>query len=168
MGVIQDLFSQYSIEALIIIVIAVAVVAKYVLELIDWFKNKMSKHFGTQVDEDRWHEEIMNNLKGLKESSDNIDNRMSQLDKRMSNVELRIAKNTDRLQENARSWLIDKHHYFCYKVKYIDDASLEVIERRYLYYKSDGGNSYIDTLMDDIRNLPRHRNYEGSEDQLME
>ena len=65
------------------------------------------------------------------------------------------AITTERLQENSRSYIIDKHHYFCYEVKAIDDLNLQSLERRYLYYKAAGGNSYIDGLMEEIRDLPK-------------
>lgn len=44
---------------------------------------------------------------------------------------------------------------FCYEVKAIDDLNLQSLERRYLYYKAAGGNSFIDGLMEEIRSLPR-------------
>lgn len=65
------------------------------------------------------------------------------------------AITTERLQENSRSYIIDKHHYFCYDVKAIDDLNLQSLERRYLYYKAAGGNSYIEGLMEEIRDLPK-------------
>jgi hypothetical protein len=61
----------------------------------------------------------------------------------------------ERLQENTRSFLIDAHHKFCYEVKGIDDLNLQSLERRYLYYKSAGGNSFVDELMKEIRELPK-------------
>ena len=62
---------------------------------------------------------------------------------------------TERLQESTRNYIIDKHHYFCYQIKAIDDLSLQSLERRFLYYKAAGGNSFIDGLMEEIRELPR-------------
>ena len=61
----------------------------------------------------------------------------------------------ERLQENTRSFLIDAHHRFCYEVKGIDDLNLQSLERRYMFYKTAGGDSFIDDLMDEIRELPR-------------
>lgn len=78
---------------------------------------------------------------------------------------------TDRLQENTRSYIIDKHHYFCYQIRAIDDMNLQSLERRYMYYKADGGNSFIDQLMEEIRQLPRvnlqHRIEEIERDGIM-
>lgn len=35
------------------------------------------------------------------------------------------------------------------------------MERRYLYYKTAGGNSFVDNLMDEVRNLPKINFYTG-------
>ena len=37
----------------------------------------------------------------------------------------------------------------------IDDIGLQSMERTYFYYKAAGGNTFIDTLMDEVRELPR-------------
>ena len=70
----------------------------------------------------------------------------------------------ERLQENTRSFLIDAHHKHCYQIKSIDDLTLQSVERRYLYYKTAGGNSFIDGLMDEIRKLPRINTYTVDDD----
>lgn len=73
-----------------------------------------------------------------------------------------LALVQERLQESARSDLLDAHHKFCYEFKKIDDLSLQSIERRYLYYKTAGGDTFIDHLMEEVRQLPRVGYYETS------
>ena len=65
------------------------------------------------------------------------------------------------MQENTRSYLIDAHHKFCYERKAIDELNLQSMERRYLYYKAAGGDSFIDGLMEEVRKLPRINLYTG-------
>ena len=61
----------------------------------------------------------------------------------------------ERLQNQARDKLIELHHRYVYEYKMIDDIGLESMERTYLYYKAAGGDTFIDTLMDEARELPR-------------
>ena len=61
----------------------------------------------------------------------------------------------DRMQDSTRAYIIEKHHYYCYQMKAIDDMSLQDLERRFMYYKASGGNTFIDSLMDEIRSLPK-------------
>ena len=69
-----------------------------------------------------------------------------------------IANKVDLLidsdKNDIKTWITEKHHYFCYEKKWIDDYSLEGIERRYKNYRDEHGNSYIGKLMQDLRALP--------------
>ena len=69
-----------------------------------------------------------------------------------------IANKVDLLidsdKNDIKTWITEKHHYFCYEKKWIDDYSLEGIERRYKNYRDEQGNSYIGKLMQDLRALP--------------
>jgi hypothetical protein len=38
---------------------------------------------------------------------------------------------------------------------YIDDYCLDCLEKKYKHYVKEGGNSFIESLMKEIRNLPR-------------
>ena len=58
-------------------------------------------------------------------------------------------------KDDIKSWIVEKHHKYCYEVGSVDYYILESIERRYDHYKKEGGNSYIDTLMEELRALPK-------------
>ena len=38
---------------------------------------------------------------------------------------------------------------------YIDDFTLDCLERRFKSYKQEGGNTYVDSMMEELRRLPR-------------
>jgi hypothetical protein len=40
-------------------------------------------------------------------------------------------------------------------LNYIDDYSLDCLERRFKHYQDEGGNSYIEDLMKDLRSLSK-------------
>lgn len=155
MDAISGLFSQYSIESIILIIIILGVAIKFVGELIEWFYTKIRKYFNHQNAQDKAHSEITDGIDDIKEKLEKINETTESLDNRVKNLENQSQITVDRLQENTRSYIIDKHHYFFYEVGAIDDLNLQSLERRYLYYKNAGGNSYIDGLMDDIRELPK-------------
>ena len=86
-------------------------------------------------------------MKSLKQSQENTDDHLKDLESKM-NVLIESDKDA------IKSFITREHHYFCYKLGGIDDFSLECIEKRYLHYKDEGGNSFIDSLMEDLRELP--------------
>lgn len=66
--------------------------------------------------------------------------------------EVRILKESDK--DDIKSYITEKYHQY-YKQKWIDDYALQCVEARYTHYKEEGGNSFIETLMGEIRNLPK-------------
>lgn len=155
MDAMSNLFQQYSIESIILIIVMLGVAIKFVGELIEWFYNKTRKFFNKQNDKDKEHAEITDGISTVDEKVSQLLVSIGDLTNRVKVLEEQGALTTERLQENSRSYIIDKHHYFCYEVKAIDDLNLQSLERRYLYYKAAGGNSYIDGLMEEIRDLPK-------------
>lgn len=77
MDIIQQLFSQYSIEALIVLVLSLGLAVKFMSELWEWFYNKFKNHFTFRTQRDQSHSEIINEIKSLQETvkslNDNID-----------------------------------------------------------------------------------------------
>lgn len=62
---------------------------------------------------------------------------------------------TESDRDDIRSWVVQQYHFFCEQKKWIDDFSMDALEKRYAHYVQEGGNSYITSLMDQIRALPR-------------
>lgn len=159
MGTIQDLLSQFSIESIILFSIGLVVAFKFISELWDWGYGRIKKHFNIQSEKQRQETEEKEKAASLEAKIDDFIDTMykrhDELDSTIQKLTEQQEHTVDRLQENTRSFIIDKHHYFCYQLGAIDDMNLQSLERRYMYYKSDGGNSFIDQLMEEIRHLPR-------------
>ena len=152
---IEQLLSQYSIETLIILIALLGFSIKVMSELWEWFYNKFKEHFSFRTQRDQDHQQLIEEIKELSSDIKATKAEIHRLENNMSQFSDQMKITTERLQENARNYIIDKHHYFCYQVKAIDDLSLQSLERRFLYYKAAGGNSFIDGLMEEIRELPR-------------
>ena len=58
-------------------------------------------------------------------------------------------------RDDIKSFITREHHRFCYQVGWIDDFSLDCIEKRYKHYKNEGGNTFIDGFMEELRALPK-------------
>lgn len=155
MGMIEQLLSQYSIETLVILVALLGFSIKAMSELWEWFYNKFKEHFSFRTQRDQDHQQLIEQIKELSNDIKATQEEVQILENNMTQFSDQMKITTERLQENSRNYIIDKHHYFCYQVKAIDDLSLQSLERRFLYYKAAGGNSFIDGLMEEIRELPR-------------
>lgn len=155
MEVLSNLFAQYSIESIILLLIALGLSIKLVGELWEYFYNKAKKYLNYQSEKDQRHNALLEGITSVKESIEKVQEKQRTLEQTVAGFDKQIQQLTERLQENTRSFIIDKHHYFVYQVKAIDDLNLQSLERHYLYYKLAGGDSFIDGLMEEIRALPR-------------
>lgn len=183
MDALTTLLSQLSIEGIIIVIVLFAVAVKFLGELFEYLYNKLKKYFDIKDAKEEQHAEIMSKLNSLEERSvrqeersnhrqEQVDKMSKQLDeqdrksadlkktlenqtKEISSLKSQIGTLTERTQDSTRAYLIDKHHHFCYQIHGIDDMSLQDMERRFMYYKAAGGDTFIDGLMDEVRALPR-------------
>lgn len=167
MEALTTLFSQYSTESIILFIMAIAIAIKAVSELWEYFYNKLRKYFNYQTKKEQTYSDLMESISNLETSLSTL--RQKEIVSIYEKVDLSVKRNeevkaqvsliTERLQETTRGHIIDKHHYFCYELRYIDDLSLQSLEREYLYYKASGGDTYVDGLMEDMRELPRLTSY---------
>lgn len=183
MDALTTLLSNLSIEGIIIVIVLFAVSVKFLGELFEYLYNKLKKYFDIKDAKEERHEEIIRKLdtleselqhqKNRSEKREEQVNKMSrQLDKQdqnnaefkvmlegqtkeLSSLRTQIDVLTERTQDSTRAYLIDKHHHFCYSIKAIDDMSLQDMERRFMFYKAAGGDTFIDALMEEVRALPR-------------
>ena len=143
-----ELLSNYSVSEVITFIVIIALAIKGVIEFYEWAKKKMQT-----ASNDR-HEEEENNTT-IKENIDELfkmqKEQKESIDKLTQSVNLLIQSDKD----DIKAWITEKHHYYCYELKYIDDFSLDCIEKRYAHYIKEGGNSFVEDLMRDLRSLKK-------------
>ena len=183
MDALNTLLSQFSIEGLILLGVLFLVAVKFVGELFEYCYNKIKKYFDIKDEKEERHEEIMNSLKELKQQVSEQEELSKERSKQITNLSVQLKEQEDksqifqkaidnqivkftdfetqlqnlcdRMQDSTRAYIIDKHHHYCYQIGAIDDMALQDIERRFMYYKAAGGNTFIDSMMEEVRNLPR-------------
>ena len=182
MSELNNLLSSYPLSELLLLIVGMLAAGKAIWSLIEYWLEKIDVHVGEKYKrQERWdnldkkidsltatldnhiedlttrvdeHIDVLSNkVEELKEQNKQTHEHQEQIDRSLVLVQ-------ERLQENSRSYLLDAHHKFCYEFKKIDDLTLQSIERRYLYYKTAGGDTFIDHLMEEIRELPRVNYYE--------
>lgn len=150
-----DFLKAYSLSEILIFLIMFAIAFKSVITFWDWFTDKMRKWFGKQNREECVHKQIEDGIADIKKEVARITDIQSNSLKKLNNIEDKIQLLTEADQADMKAWITEKHHYFCYERKWIDDYNLDCIEKRYHYYKLEGGNSFVADLMKEIRALPK-------------
>lgn len=139
MDALTSILSQYSIESIIIFGVMFLVAVKFVGELLDWVSKKLREYFDVKNDEEEFKAEVKGQLNRILDELGKVESKTSLLQERMQNL--------------TRTHIIDKSRYYT-RLGAIDDAGLQDLERHYMLYKEAGGNSYVATLMEDVRELP--------------
>ena len=139
-----ELLTTYSIIEIISFLVIFAGAVKGFVSFWDWAAARLKQAFKKENQKECDSAQI----KILTEQQQKTDEKIEKL---MNAIELLTQSDKD----DIKAWITEKHHYFCYEKGEIDDYSLDCIEKRYNHYKEEGGNSFIDDLMDDLRNLKK-------------
>lgn len=134
----MQLLRQFSLTEIVVFIILLGSALKGFFSFLDWLSEKGVKIFKNKYQKPKEAEatmrQLIQDIKDLKK-------------------DVQLLMQSDR--DSIKAFITKEHHYFCYQIEEIDDQSLDCIEKRYSHYKDQGGNSYIDTLMSELRSLPK-------------
>lgn len=139
-----ELLSIYSISEILAIIITLALAIKGVVSFWDWAKERLQKMFNKETQQEKSQQKI----EALTESQQQLVEAVKKLTEK---VDMLIDSDKD----DIKAYITDKHHYYVYTQKWIDDYTLDCIARRFKHYQDEGGNSFIETLMKELKALPK-------------
>ena len=140
----MELIKQYDAVTIIEVVVLLALAVKGVISFFEWILPRI-KGIVKKVDEP---ELIKDDIKHQTQEIDGIKESLQELTKKIDTL---IASDKD----DIKAFITRQHHYFVYQKGWIDDYSLDCIQKRYSHYVDEGGNCFIKGLMLEIRRLPK-------------
>ena len=144
MNELIQLLKQFDITTFLTFTIVLALAAKGVIIFFDWVKERLMKMFNKQTKKQRQIEQLRQQEESIKELKSNMKSIQSKMN-------LLIESDKD----DIKAWITEKHHFYCYQQKYIDDYTLDCLEKRFSHYEVEGGNSFVHNLMEELRALPK-------------
>ena len=149
-----ELLTNYSLRQILVFIVIAALALKELATFLDWVNEKAKK----RVQKEQEPENISQKFKTvLREKEEELSEIVSQI----SEMQISIKTINDNLQmlissdrDAIKAWLTQQHHRFTEK-GFIDYYSFDCISKRYDHYKEEGGNTFVDDLMEDINNLPK-------------
>lgn len=140
-----ELLRHYSITDILIFIVILAVAIKGTISFFEWAKQQIDKDYKPKKEIE------MQSLKdGYENNRQAICNIQGTLETMQSQLQLLIDSDRD----DIKSFITREHHYFMHK-GFIDDFSLDCMEKRYAHYLKEHGNSFVEHLMEEVRELPR-------------
>lgn len=155
-----ELLKHYSLTEIAFFIVLLAAAIKGLVTWVDWARERIDKKFEGKQKQNEVREEFRNDINDLKDGVKEIKESIEKINKTVN-----LLMDSDK--DDIKAYITREHHYFCYKLGYIDDYNLDCIERRYSHYKDEGGNSFIADLMNEIRALPKKSSvnlYEENDD----
>ncbi len=145
---VTQLLSTFSFGEIILFVVLIAVAFKEIFNFLDWISEKVKKRDSKHQIAISRDQRIDNQLENFQKELQHITETVDKI-----NTEVNILKESDK--DDIKAFITREHHYFCYTKGWIDDFSMDCIEKRYGHYVQENGNSYIADLMKNLRALPK-------------
>ena len=150
-----ELLEHFTIPQILLFIVLLCVAYKKISDFLDWLKDKIHKRDKKKLED---HDKEQKN----EERAELFEAQMLELKQEVANMSSameKVVRKVDILMESdkdaIKAWITKEHHYYCYQKGWIDDYSMDCLERRYSHYVEEHGNSFISDLMDEIRSLPK-------------
>ena len=158
-----ELLESVSLSELFVILVLFALALKELISLGDFFWGKVKSIFNKEQKED-------NQIKSIEEKMDSLEKTLAEYEKvsietrkqnqKEINEILEQLKNQQEIlnllvesdKDDIKGWIVQQYHFFAEKGS-IDDFSRDTIEKRASHYFAEGGDSYIEDILTQIRQL---------------
>ena len=150
-----ELLKQYSLSDILIFIIIFALAIKSTVTFFDCAIERFQKIFNKQHTELNKKEQLERRLDHGSQIMNQLQTNQKVIEKTLEDLSNKINMLIESDKDDIKSFITREHHRFCYQVGWIDDFSLDCIEKRYKHYTDEGGNTFIPGLMEELRALPK-------------
>ena len=161
-----ELISTFTIPQIITFIVLAILAVKGFLDAKDYFVGKYNEKFNKDYSRKEKEKLLEEHYQHCKEQHGETlslyDSLNLKIDKWIDQVGNKLGVFEDQLKlllesdrNDIKQSIVKDYHYFVEKQGWIDDFSLDTILLRYEDYKKEGGNSYIDTLILELKSLPK-------------
>ena len=150
-----ELLGTYSLTQIVTFIILLAIAVKEGITLVIWFKDFFKKKFNDDMKNTVATKERNEQICKIKEDMQTLIDSQEKIFKEIESFKQQLEMIIESDKDDIKFWITEKHHFYCYERKWIDDYSMDCIEKRYGHYKDEGGNSFIEELINELRSLPK-------------
>ena len=143
-----SVLKDFPISEILLCIVGVLVLVKWIIEYFDWGHKRTKDKYDQDAKRNKDIEDINEKLNQNSEDIKMLIEMQKQQNKR---IELLIDSDKD----DIKAFITEKYHYFVEVKGWIDDYSLDCLERRFQHYKDENGNSFVADLMSEIKRLPK-------------
>lgn len=151
-----SVLKDFPISEILLCIIGVLVLIKWIIEYFDWGHKRTKDKYDQETKQKTDIEDINEKLNQNSENIKMLIEMQKQQNEKIEQQNLRIELLIDSDKDDIKAFITEKYHYFVEVRGWIDDYSLDCLERRFQHYKDENGNSFVADLMSEIKRLPKH------------
>ena len=151
-----SVLKDFPISEILLCIIGVLVLIKWIIEYFDWGHKRTKDKYDQETERKKNIEDINKKLNQNSEDIKMLIEMQKQQNEKIEQQNLRIELLIDSDKDDIKAFITEKYHYFVEVKGWIDDYSLDCLERRFQHYKDENGNSFVADLMSEIKRLPKH------------
>lgn len=159
-----ELLATFTIKQILVYFVLLCLAIRGAVSFFDWGKEQYQKKFNIDYVEkteketlkqhykecNSQHQESIQMYHNLENKIDNLCNTMNE---KINDIEGQLKLLSSSSRNDIKAWIVETHHK-AVKEQQIDDFTRDVVEKRFEDYRRLGGNSYIESLVKEIRELP--------------
>lgn len=156
-----EFLAAFSVEQILLYTVMLVLAIKWLIEIIKWAKGLYNEKFNADYaklnDKEKAKEQHEETLRKHEEYAVSLEKKIDKLtevfNERIGKIESQLELLTESDMHDIKGWIVDKHHHYV-KTGWIDDFTMDTIEKRYSDYVKENGNSYVKGLVNELRALP--------------
>ena len=151
-----SVLKDFPISEILLCIIGVLILVKWIIEYFDWGHKRTKDKYDQEAGHEKDIKDINERLNQNSEDIKMLIEMQKQQNEKIEQQNLRIGLLIDSDKDDIKAFITEKYHYFVEIRGWIDDYSLDCLERRFQHYKDENGNSFVADLMSEIKRLPKH------------
>ena len=152
----MELLEHYSASEIFTFIIILAISIKGLVQFYDWAHDRILQLFNKEHNKLNAKEQIEQKINENSKMMTQLQKNQKATDDLIALLAAKVDLLIESDKDDIKAYITKEHHYFCYQKGWIDDFSLDCLERRYQHYADEGGNSFITGFMNELRSLPKH------------
>lgn len=151
----MTLLSHYTFTEIFMFIIVLAVSVQQCVNFFEWVKERVDRLFNKEHNNIIEKKQLEHRLQQGSDIMDDLKANQDETDATLKDLSDKIDMLINSDKDSIKAYITQRHHWFCYEKGWIDDFSLDCLEKRYQHYEDEGGNSFIGYFMDELRALPK-------------
>ena len=151
-----ELLTTFSPMTIVLCCVMIFLALRGIIEYRNWIKTVTDEAYEKRKKQEERDQRVEKMVADYNKELINISQAIEYIKKSLTKLDSQVDNLTKSDKDDIKAYITNQYHYFVDGRGWIDDYSMDCIEKRYDMYKTYRGNSFIDDLMEQLRALPRN------------